>query len=261
MDRILCRTKNKSVALVKDIPCWPGTIDEVAGYIKSVSVNPEVPVDRSLFPFTLPVFRDFQELAFHPSLTYFVGENGSGKSTLLEAIAVIFGFSAEGGSKKHTFATQDSHSNFFDVLRLSRAGLPRDTFFLRAESFYNVATYLEQSGGWRYGQIHKRSHGEGFLDALCALTEEGLYLLDEPESALSVVGQLSLLGIMKRHIQYGSQFIISTHSPILLGYGDGWIYDFTAHGLERTEYERTQPYLITKDFLQNRSRYAEFLSP
>ncbi len=236
----------------------------MAGYIKRVLINPRRIFSRDEFPFTLPVFKDFESVKLHPQITFLVGENGSGKSTLLEAIAVAFGFSAEGGSRGHAFATHDSHSEMHDKLLIERDDYPKDTFFLRAESFYNLSTYVERAAIEadrfpRFGMLHRRSHGESFLDVLAGLGPHGLYLMDEPESALSVTGQLALLGHVKRLLARNCQFIIATHSPIILGYGRGWIYELTASGLSRTEYEQTKPYQLTNDFLRNRGRYAEFL--
>lgn len=229
------------------------------GFLNHVLVNPHVEVDREVFPFTLPVFHEFQSLEFHPEVTFFVGENGSGKSTLLEAIAVYFGLSAEGGDRNHNFTTYDSHSELHEKIMLGRNEYPGEAMFLRAESFYNVASYLANAGGVRYGQLHKRSHGESFLDLIRALKPPGLYFLDEPEAALSIQGQLTLLVMPNELIKEGSQVIIATHSPILLGLGRGWIYEFSESGIERKEYRETKSYLLTLDFLQNRDRYARLM--
>ena len=222
-------------------------------------INPRINLDRSVFPFTLPIFKDFHSIEMHPDVTFFVGDNGSGKSTLLEAIAVNYGFPAEGGTRAHSFSTFDTHSELYDKLILAKPDYPADSLFLRAETYYNFATYLEQAGGMKFGRIHQRSHGEGFLDAVTMLKPPGLYLMDEPESALSITGQLTLLGHMKRLVDGGSQFIIATHSPILLGFGKSWIYEFSDEGMEVIEYHRTKPYMVTLDFLRNRGRYVREL--
>lgn len=222
-------------------------------------MNPRKEVDRGRFPFTLPVFEEFDHLDFHPRVTFFIGENGSGKSTLLEAVATNFGFSAEGGSKNHTFATFDSHSDMADDLILAKGTAPGDTFFFRSETFYNVASYLANAQGYRYGDIHKRSHAQGFLEAVAQFKGDGLYLFDEPESALSIQGQLTFMAHMKRLVNEGSQLIIATHSPIILGFGDSWIYQFRESEIERVNYFDTEQVQLTKDFLLHRDRYAKLL--
>ncbi|ARU41349.1 hypothetical protein CCB80_09460 [Armatimonadetes bacterium Uphvl-Ar1] len=233
-------------------------------YAQAVMVNPHKEVDRSVYPFTLPVFQGFNSLEFHQDVTFFVGENGSGKSTLMEAIAIQAKLPAEGGMRQHSFSTYDSHSEFWDSLILVRGDYEAEAMFLRAESFYNVASYVnrmarEAGGVARFGDIHSRSHGEGFLDAIASLKPPGFYLMDEPESALSFQGQLTLMAHMKRLIDEGSQFVIATHSPILLGFGSAWIYEFSEDGIERRGYRETQNYKMMRDFLENRERYARML--
>jgi predicted ATPase len=229
------------------------------GFIQRAFLNPRKNIDRGEFPLTLHVFRGFEGIEFHPQVTFFVGDNGSGKSTLLEAVAVNYGFSAEGGTKGHSFRTMDTHSGLHENLILAKMDYPRDALFLRAETFYNMASYVKEAGGSRFGHLHEMSHGEGFLEAIGTLNPPGLYLMDEPESALSPVGQLSFLVQMKRLVDGGGQFIIATHSPILLGFGRGWIYEFSENGMNRVDYRETTPYLITQDFLKNRGRYVELL--
>jgi predicted ATPase len=222
----------------------------------------EVRLDRASvpsfdeYPFDLPAIRPLDRLVLHPHVTFLVGENGSGKSTLIEAIAIALGLNAEGGNKNYNFATRPTHSALHGHLVLARGWTrPWDTFFLRAETFYNVASYVEQVGGGAataYGDrpLHELSHGESFF----ALFRErfrgqGLYLLDEPESALSPMRQLAMLRILDDHVNDCSQFIIATHSPILLAYPRAWIYELGPHGPERVEYERTEPFRIYRDFL------------
>jgi predicted ATPase len=222
--------------------------------------------DRSAYPYSLPAIASLSEIEFHPMVTFLVGENGSGKSTLIEALAVAWGFNPEGGSKNFNFDTFRSHSDLSRTLRLVK-GVRRakDGFFLRAESYFNVATNIEQldtepglgppiinSFGGR--SLHKQSHGESFF----ALIENrfrgrGLYILDEPEAALSPTRQMSMLVRMDDLITEDSQFIIATHSPILLAYPDAWIYQIGPKGLERVEYEDTEHYSVTRNFL-NRHR-------
>lgn len=241
-----------------------GTITAVPGFIRSVSVNPRVEVNRDCFPFTLPVLHTFETLDLHPEMTFFVGENGSGKSTLLEAIAVNYGLPAEGGSRHHTFSTHDSHSDLWDNIVLAKPDYPKEAVFLRAETFYTMATYLHQAAldgrsPPRFGWSHIRSHGEGFLETVSSFKPPGLYLFDEPESALSVQGQITFLAHMKQFVDAGSQCIIATHSPILMGFGRGKICHFTDDGIHEIGYHDTPHYRLTLDFLRNRERYSKLL--
>lgn len=167
-----------------------------------------------VYPFALPILRSFDTLSFHPKVTFFVGENGSGKSTLIEALAVAMGMNAEGGSKNFHFATRATHSPLSDYLRLARSRRPQTCFFLRAESFYNVASYIEEIGvnfGYNGDKaLHQQSHGESFLTVLNNhFSSNGLYILDEPEAALSPMRQMTLLARMHQLTQAGSQFIIA----------------------------------------------------
>ena len=215
------------------------------------------------YPFSIPTVRHLKELEFDPKVTFFVGENGSGKSTLLEAIAISVGFNAEGGSKNFKFSTRSSESDLSKYLRVAR-GIRRekDGFFLRAEALFNAATYMENIGV-RYGSksLHEQSHGESFLAlANHRFGGNGLYLLDEPEAALSPSRQLSLLKIINRLVERtGSQFLIATHSPILLAYPGALIYEFGSEGVRKVAYEDTEHYQITKDFLSARERYFKNL--
>lgn len=189
-------------------------------------------------------------------MTFLVGENGSGKSTLVEAIAVAFGLNAEGGNKNYNFTTRKSHSALHEHLVLARGWTrPWDCFFLRAESFYNVASYVEELGGaaaTAFGErsLHEQSHGESFF----ALFRErfrghGLYLLDEPEAALSPMRQMALLRVIDDLVNDCSQFVIATHSPIVLAYPREWIYELGSRGAERVPYEKTEQFTVYRDFL------------
>jgi predicted ATPase len=215
------------------------------------------------YPFSLSAVKSLGVMEFHPAVTFLVGENGSGKSTLLEAIAVACGFNAEGGSKNFNFSTRASHSELHRFLRVSRGHpRPRGGYFFRAESFFNVATEIEKLGVEGYGDrpLHEQSHGESFLALVMnRFHGHGLYLLDEPEAALSPKRQLAVLTRMHDLVKEKSQFIIATHSPILLAYPDAYIYHFTANGVERVAYEDTEHYRITRSFLTNPERMLEIL--
>jgi predicted ATPase len=219
--------------------------------------------DFESYPFSLNAVKNLGSLKLHRSVTFIIGENGSGKSTLLEALAVSWGFNAEGGSSNFHFDTHPSHSVLNEYLQLSRGyKKPKTGFFLRAESFYNVATEIEQldnlTGGRRiiesYGGIslHAQSHGESFLALLMhRFTGSGFYILDEPEAALSPTRQMSALVRMHQLVQDGAQFVISTHSPIVMSYPDAWIYHLDKDAIRRVEYEDTEHYQVTRDFLNN----------
>lgn len=220
--------------------------------------------DGEAYPFNLPVVRDLDELTFHPKVTFVVGENGSGKSTLIEALAVAWGFNAEGGSKNFNFETRASHSPLHQFVRPIRSTKrAQDGYFLRAESHFNVATQIEELGvGHSYGGVsmHEQSHGESFFALLDnRFRGAGLYILDEPEAALSPNRQLSFLVRMHELVGLKSQFIIATHSPIILGYPDAWIYQTTPKGLERVDYEETDHFQVTRNFLNRRQTFLDAL--
>jgi predicted ATPase len=241
-------------------------------YISEIRLKRDEVASFDRYPFSLAAVRPLETLELHPAVTFFVGENGSGKSTLLEAIAVACGFNAEGGSKNFRFGTRESHSELHRFLRVARGvARPRSGFFLRAESFFNVATEIEkldaEPGGGppiapSYGErsLHEQSHGESFLALLVnRFHGEGLYLLDEPEAALSPSRQLSVITRIHDLVRERSQFIIATHSPILMAYPDACIYSFSAKGIEKIAYEDTEHYRITRDFLANPQRMLRLL--
>lgn len=195
-------------------------------------------------------------LEFQKNITFFVGENGSGKSTLLEGIAVAYGFNPEGGSRNYHFSTYDSHSELHQALKMVRGfQKPQYSYFLRAESFYNVATKEEEYSDLKHPskRYHEKSHGESFLAlAQNSFRENGLYLLDEPEAALSPQRQLTLLIEISRLAKCGAQFIIASHSPILLGMPDVQILSFDDGVIHECEYEETESYQVTEMFINNR---------
>jgi len=241
----------------------PGADLDTGGYVQSVSLLRARVKKSSRYPFSIPVIKKMGTLTLDPKVTLFVGENGSGKSTLIEAIAVASGFNAEGGSKNFNFSTRNTESPLHHALQIKR-GVRRekDGFFLRAESLYNVATNIEdlekEEAGLlnSYGgvSLHHQSHVESFIAlATNRFWGQGLYLLDEPESALSPTHQLALLRLMHIHVEKKrSQFIVATHSPILMGYPGAMIYHFSNSGIARIAYEDTEHYQVTRGFLSNR---------
>jgi predicted ATPase len=215
------------------------------------------------YPFSLPVVRTLESIELHPRMTFLVGENGSGKSTLLEAMAVALEFNAEGGSRNFNFSTRGSHSGLHEFLRIAKGVRPRDGFFLRAESWFNVATQVEQLGvGDSYGgrSLHEQSHGESFMALLKnRFHGNGLYLLDEPEAALSPARQIEALQRFHELVRQDSQFVIATHSPILMAYPDALILQCTPNGIRPVRYEDTEHFRITRDFLLHRDKVLAIL--
>lgn len=216
------------------------------------------------YPFCLPAVKTLVILPLHPNVTFFVGENGTGKSTLLEAIAICWGFNPEGGTNNFRFSSHASHSDLWKYIRLVReAQRPLDGFFLRAESFYNVATYIDEleiinSYGGR--SLHEQSHGESFFAAFMnRFSGQGLYILDEPEAALSPLRQMALLSRIHELVKANSQFIIATHSPIIMAYPDSLIYQLSEDGFTETTYEETDNYQIVKDFITDRKKMLQIL--
>lgn len=241
-------------------------------FVREIELRRDQVPDFKRYPFNLPAVRDLDRLPLHPAVTFLVGENGSGKSTLLEATAVALGFNAEGGSKNFRFGTRASHSALHKYLRPVRTTRrPRDGYFFRAESLFTVATEIERldvnepgdaigppvSAGFGERALHEQSHGESFLALIeNRLRGNGLYLLDEPEAALSPVRQMSLLTILHRLVRRKSQFIIATHSPILLAYPDAAILQLGTGGVSQVKYEETEHFMVTRDFL---NRYPAML--
>ncbi len=224
------------------------------------------------YPFSLPAIRHLHSLTFHPLVTLFVGENATGKSTLLEAIAVAFGLNPEGGTRNFAFVTRASHSSLHKYVRLVKGvRRPRDSFFLRAESLFNLGTEIERldsepEGGPpiidSYGgrSLHEQSHGESFYSLFMnRFGGGGVYILDEPEAALSPMRQMGLLSIIHDLLSRDSQFVIATHSPILMAYPEAWIYELTEEGITKVNYTDTEHYTITKEFLNNPQKMLNIL--
>lgn len=233
-------------------------------YLQEVSVRRDAQTDSSAYPYNIPSVREIGRLTFHPDVTFFVGENGSGKSTVLEAIALALGYGPEGGTRNVQLQTTESVSSLHQALCLTRGfRKPNDGYFLRAESFFNVATYMDEVGylkGYGNRSLHARSHGEAFMALLIhKFRGKGLYLLDEPEAALSPTRQLAALSAIHHLVQDESQFIIATHSPILLSYPNAKILRFSESGISEVDFEDTEHYAVTRDFLNNYPRRLEQL--
>jgi predicted ATPase len=213
-------------------------------------------------PWNLPVITALGAgLALHPKVTFLVGENGSGKSTLLEAIAGAAGLNPEGGTSNFAFSTRDSHSELWQSIRLVRGTRrPRMDYFLRAESMFTAASYIDELGPQAldsYGgrSLHEQSHGESFLAVLLnRFGPDGFYLMDEPEAALSAQNCLTCLRRIHELVGAGSQFVIATHSPIVLAYPDAAIYECSETGIERVAYEQTDVVRVFSGFLADRER-------
>lgn len=233
-------------------------------YIKGIRLQKGL--DAPVYPFHIPAVRylgKVDQLPLEKPVTFFVGENGTGKSTLIEAIAVSMGFNGEGGSRDFQFSTQRTHSQLWEYLTLIKSAWPKDGFFLRAESFYNTASYLEENSTMkRYGGVsfHAQSHGESFLALATNRFEgNGLYILDEPESALSPQRLMSLLVVIDGLVKNNSQFIIATHSPILMAYPQADILEFSEQGIRKVSYRETEHYKITKQFIDSPERMIKYL--
>lgn len=237
-------------------------------YIRSVELNRDNIPSFSAYPFCLPAIKELSVLKLHPKVTFIVGENGTGKSTILEAIAVAYGFNPEGGTKNFNFSSSDTHSELYKYIKLIKGSrMPRDGFFLRAESFYNVATNIDElemeipgllsSYGGR--SLHKQSHGESFFSLFMnRFKGNGLYILDEPEAALSPARQMSMISRIHDLAGQNSQFIIATHSPILMAYPDSVIYEIK-DDFKVTKYEETENYQVMKAFLNNTGKMLNVL--
>lgn len=233
-----------------------------APFLRRIETLPEK-ITRGEYPFNIRAFSHGLDLTLRSKVTFFVGENGSGKSTLLEAIAEHCGFNPEGGSRDHHRAVFADRSPLAKALRLSWLPKVSDGFFMRAESFYNFATYIEDVSDMRaYGgkSLHAQSHGESFLALFAHRFEQGIYILDEPEAALSPQRQLTFLKIIHDLTTPGhAQFLIATHSPIILSYPGAVLLSLDGDALAEVEYRETSHFLISRDFLNSPERFFKHL--
>ena len=241
-------------------------------YISEVIFRDEL--NNNSYLNALPMVKHLKEKGSVPlnsDITFFVGENGTGKSTLLEAIAVAYGFNAEGGSRNFNFSTNATHSELFKHLTLAKRGYAKDGYFLRAESLYNVATNIEELDsvpsfdppvieGYGGVSLHHQSHGESFLSIVQhRFFGNGLYILDEPEAALSPMRLLTLIAEIEDLRKNNSQFIIATHSPILMAIPGAEILEFSEKGITSVDYRETEHYKVTKSFLDNPEKMLHYL--
>lgn len=228
--------------------------------ITKISLERDKINSYDIYPFNIPIVKNFTELKLTSPVTFFVGENGIGKSTFIESIAVSLGLPHEGGTENFHYETKNTTSNLSDYLRIEKHNHPKTKFFLRAESFYNFSTEVERlvtEDGFDTlynsygGNLHECSHGESFIKLVKnRFTGNGLYILDEPEASLSPQRQLSLLCLIDDLVNDGSQFIIATHSPILISYRHGKILDLN-NNFKEIKYEDTEIYSLYKMYLDN----------
>jgi predicted ATPase len=224
-------------------------------YLKSIELLRHNIPDEKVYPYNLKSVEVLDRVKFHPKVTFIVGDNGSGKSTLLEAIAVAYGFNAEGGTKNFTFNTKETHSDLSNYLRITKGvTAPKDGFFFRAETFYNLATNVDELDAIdSYGgkSLHAQSHGESFMTLfMTRFWGNGLYILDEPEAALSPTRQMALIARIHDLVKRNSQFIIATHSPIVLAYPYATILNVD-DAYNEIEYTETAHYQVTKQFIND----------
>jgi predicted ATPase len=252
--RILISDSLNQLLMIKEKP-----------YLREVSLQIDSIPSFDKYPFSIPALKNLDSLEFHEDVTFLVGENGSGKSTLLEAIALRLGFGIEGGTKNVQVKTHNNASVLQDYIKLTKSfKKPQDHYFLRAESFYNVATYMEDVKYLQeYGgkSLHNQSHGESFMATLLnKLKGSGLYLFDEPEAALSPTRQLAAIAAIDQLVKKNSQFIIATHSPILMAYPNATIYLLNSNGIQKINYEESEHYIVTKRFLNDYQGMIEMVT-
>jgi predicted ATPase len=232
-------------------------------FVKKMILNRSRITNFNKYPYNIPLLQEFYELSFDKNVTFLVGDNGIGKSTLIEALAVKLELNAEGGTQNFNFSTNDTHSDLYECINLvTDISKPKNKFFFRAETFYNVATEIENLDIIEYyggASLHDCSHGESFIQLIeNKFIPKGLYILDEPEAALSPQNQMRLLCIIDKLAKKGSQFIISTHSPILITYREADIYDLNK-GCKKVNYTETDTFNIYKSFINNPDKMQECL--
>ena len=258
-------------AVAASLSSQEDALEATENFLLSIALKEKKIESFDNYPFSLPAIKELKRTLLHPNVTFLVGENGSGKSTLLEALAITQGFNPEGGTVNFNFATRASHSCLHEYLRVAKSSAkPSTGFFLRAESFFNVATEIEKLDEEglgnkiirSYGEksLHEQSHGEAFFSLMKnRFGSYGLYLLDEPEAALSPNRQMSMLTLIHDLVKKGSQFIIATHSPILLSYPHATIYEIQDDGLHSVAYEDSQTFIDSKRFLTNHQKMLSVL--
>lgn len=237
-------------------------------FISKIKLDREDIPNFSVYPFNIEVVKNFDEITLNKPVTFFIGENGIGKSTFIESLAILCGLNPEGGTQNFIFKTRNTHSNLHEYMRVMKYDKPSTKFFLRAESFYNFASEVQRlveedefyglynSYG---GNLHECSHGESFINLVKnRFTGNGLYILDEPEAALSPSRQLTLLCLINDLVKQGSQFIIATHSPILISYINGEILDLNDN-FKPIKYEDTEIYKTYKMYLEDPYRMQDLL--
>ncbi|MCC0733543.1 AAA family ATPase [Clostridioides sp. ZZV14-6009] len=245
--------------------------EKINQYIRSVKLNRKGIHSINEYPFNLPIVKNLYQLEFHKNVTFIIGENGSGKSTLLEAIAIEYGFNPEGGTKNFGFSTYNSHSELHKYITITKGPKkPKQNFFLRAESFYNVATAIDKASMFSSGvktinyyggvSLHEQSHGESFFSLFIhKFSKEGIYILDEPEAALSPARQMAFITRLHELVTQNCQFIIATHSPILICYPNSIIYEVNENGINKVKCEDSKNYQLTQDFLNHKEKFLNIL--
>jgi predicted ATPase len=224
-------------------------------FLRRVALADDAP--STGFPFELGAVRQIETIEFAP-VTVLVGDNGTGKSTIVEALAITAGFNAEGGGRNLRFETHSTHSTLHEYLAPRWRTRPAWGWFLRAETFYGMASHIANDRELVpiFPDLHEESHGESFLDlAQQRFQQAGFYLLDEPEAALSMQGQMVLARLISESTQSGAQFVIATHSPFLMGYPNAAIYELTTTGIEATEFDDLPAIALWRRFLNDPRHY------
>lgn len=239
-------------------------------FIRGIELRRDKIDSFSKYPFCIPVIKNLNYLNLHPNVTFIVGENGSGKSTILESIAVAYGFNPEGGTKNFNFSSVDTHSSLHNYIKIIKGvRKPKDGFFLRAESFYNIESTIDELNfdgspsfiqGYGGKSLYERSHGEAFLALILnRFNGNSVFILDEPEAALSPLRQMTLISRIHQLALKGSQFIIATHSPIIMAYPNASIYEIREGNLQLVNYKDTESYKITSSFINNTNNMLDIL--